>query len=188
MLGGDQYVDIITAADAVVKAAQQTVGIRRQIQADNVGLLVGNVVQEAGVLMGVAVVVLLPDIGGQDQIQRCNALPPRQLIADLEPLCVLCHHGVHHADEALVAGKEAVAAGEQIAFQPALAQVLGQHRVHDAAIMGKELINRDDGRVPVALGSLEALVQAVGHGLVRSEDAEVLCVGVQLEHITDVTA
>ena len=48
MLGGDQYVDIVTAADTMVEAAQQAVGIRRQVQADNVCLLVGDVIQEAG--------------------------------------------------------------------------------------------------------------------------------------------
>ena len=71
--------------------------------------------------MGVTVVILLPDVGGQNQVQRCNALAPRQLVADLQPLGVLGHHRVDHADEALIAGKEAVATGEQVAFQPALA-------------------------------------------------------------------
>ena len=78
-------------------------------------------VKEAGVLMSVAVVILLPYVGGQNQVQRCNALAPRQLIADLEPLGVLGHHRVDHSDEALVASKEAVATGEQIALEPALA-------------------------------------------------------------------
>ena len=116
VLGSDQHVDIVAAADAVVKAGEQAVGIRRQVEAHDVGLLVGDVVQKAGILVGVAVVVLLPYVGGEDQVQAGDALPPGQLVADLEPLGVLCDHAVHHADKALVAGKEAVTAGQQIAF------------------------------------------------------------------------
>ena len=63
MLGGYQHVDIVAAADAVVKAGQQAVGIRRQVQAHNVGLLVGDVIQEARILMRKAVVILLPYVG-----------------------------------------------------------------------------------------------------------------------------
>ena len=55
-------VHIVAALDAVVKAGEQAVGIRRQIHAHDIGLLVGHMVQEAGVLMRKAVVVLLPDI------------------------------------------------------------------------------------------------------------------------------
>lgn len=188
VLGRDQHVHIVAAADAVVKAAQQAVGVRRQVQAHDIGLFVGDMVQKAGVLVGVAVVVLLPDVGGQNQVQRGDALAPRQLVADLEPLGVLRYHGIHHADEALVAGKEAVSAGEQIALKPTLAHMLGQHRVHDAAVVGQELVAGDNRGVPIALGGLKALVQAVGHRLVRSEDTEVLRVGVQLEDVADVAA
>ena len=81
-----------------------------------------------------------------------------------------------------------MAAGEQVAFQPAFAQVLGQHGVHDAAILGQELVPFHGGGVPVAVGSLEALIQTVGHSLVRSEDAEVFGVGVELEQVADVAA
>ena len=69
MLGGDDDVYIVAGADAVVKAAQQAVCIRGQVQADDVGLLVGDVVEEAGVLMREAVVVLLPDIGGENIVE-----------------------------------------------------------------------------------------------------------------------
>ena len=188
MLGGDQYVDIVTAADTMVEAAQQAVGIRRQVQADNVCLLVGDVIQEAGILMGEAIVILLPYVGGQDQVQGSNALAPGQLAANLQPLSMLCNHGVHHADEALVGSKEAVTTGQQVAFQPAFAHMLGQHGVHDAAVVCQEFIARDDGGVPITLGSFEALVQTVGHGLVRSKDAEVFSISIQLEHVADVTA
>ena len=138
--------------------------------------------------MGEAIVILLPYVGGQDQVQGSNALAPRQLAANLQPLSMLCNHGVHHADEALVGSKEAVTTGQQVAFQPAFAHMLGQHGVHDAAVVCQEFIARDDGGVPITLGSFEALVQTVGHGLVRSKDAEVFSISIQLEHVADVTA
>ena len=97
-------------------------------------------VQEAGVLVGEAVVVLLPYIGGQNQVERGDALPPGQLVAHLQPLGMLRDHRINHADKAFVRGKEAVAAGQQVAFKPAFAQVLGKHRVHNAAVAGQEFV------------------------------------------------
>ena len=83
-------------------------------------------------------------------------------------------HGVHDADEGLVAGKEAMAAGEQVAFQPAFAHVLAEHGVHDAAVAGQGLVGIQGLGVPIAVLGLEDLVQAVGHALVRPKDTEVL--------------
>ena len=87
--------------------------------------------------MGEAVVVLLPDVGGEDIVQRGDILPPGQLVAGLQPLGMLGEHGVHDANECLVAVEEAVAAGEQVALQPALAHVLGEHAVHNAPVGGQ---------------------------------------------------
>ena len=64
MLAGHHDVHIVPALDAVVEHAQQAVGVRGQIDAHHVRLLVCHVVQEAGVLVGEAVMVLLPHIGG----------------------------------------------------------------------------------------------------------------------------
>ena len=68
MLGGHQHVDIVLTADTMVEAGQQAVGVGGQIEAHHVGFLVGQMIQEAGILMGIAVVVLLPDVGGQDVV------------------------------------------------------------------------------------------------------------------------
>ena len=53
--------------------------------------------------------------------------------ADLQPLRVLVDHRVDDVNERLVAGEEAVSAGQEVAFEPALALMLGEH-LHDAAI------------------------------------------------------
>lgn len=107
-------------------------------------------IQETGVLMREAVVVLLPDVGGKDIVQRGDILPPGQLIAGLEPLSVLGKHGVHDADERLIAVEETVASGEQIALQPALAHMLGEHGIHHAAVGIEEFVESD--RSPKSAG------------------------------------
>ena len=48
----------------MVHHRQQTVGIRRQINANDLGFLVHDVVNEAGILMRETVVVLPPDVRG----------------------------------------------------------------------------------------------------------------------------
>ena len=51
---------------------------------------------------------------------------------------MLVKHRVDDVNERLVAGEEAVAARQQIAFQPALAQVLAQH-FHNAPV-GRDMV------------------------------------------------
>ena len=43
---------------------------------------------------------------------------------DFQPLGMLIEHGIDDVDESLVAGEEAMPAGQQITFEPALAHVL----------------------------------------------------------------
>jgi hypothetical protein len=57
---------------------------------------------------------------------------------DLQPLGVLVEHRVDDVDERLVAVEEAVAAGQQVALEPALALVLAEH-LHHAAV-GREVV------------------------------------------------
>ena len=92
MLGCHNHVDIVAALDAVVVAGEEAVGVWRQIESHHVGFLVGHMVQEAWILMGKAVVVLLPYIGCKYVGERRYLLPPRQLVTDLEPLGVLREH------------------------------------------------------------------------------------------------
>ncbi len=58
---GDDDVDVVLAAEAVVANAQQAIRVGREIDAGDVGALVGDDVEEAGILVGEAVVVLPPD-------------------------------------------------------------------------------------------------------------------------------
>src|SRR6266481_536233 len=62
LLAGDDENDVVPAAQAVVGDGKKRVGVGRQIDADDVRLLVDDVVDEAGVLVAEAVVVLPPDV------------------------------------------------------------------------------------------------------------------------------
>ena len=138
LLAGDDHVDVVAGAQAVIGDRQQRVGVRRQVDADDLGLLVDDVVDEPRVLMGEAVVVLAPDVRGEQVVQRRDRAPPRDLTGDLEPLRVLVEHRIDDVDERLVAVEQAVAARQQVALEPPLAEVLGQH-LHHAAV-GRQVI------------------------------------------------
>jgi hypothetical protein len=64
----DHDVDIMAAAQAVVHHRQQAVGIRRKVNTDDLGFLVHDVVDEARILVREAVVILSPDMRGQQVV------------------------------------------------------------------------------------------------------------------------
>ena len=98
-------------------------------------------VDEAGVLVGKAVVVLPPDMARQQIVERGDRSTPFDVAADLQPFRMLVEHGIDDVDEGLVAGEEAVPAGQQIAFEPALALVLAQH-LHHPPVGGEMVVVR----------------------------------------------
>jgi hypothetical protein len=58
LLAGDDEIDVVTAAQAMICDRQQAVGVRRQVDADDLGFLVDDVVNKPGVLMAEAVGLL----------------------------------------------------------------------------------------------------------------------------------
>ena len=188
MFGCYDRINVVLALDAVIKAGQQTVGIRRKVHADNICFFVGDVIQESRILVGKSVVVLLPYIGGQDKVQRCDRLSPGKLIADFQPFCMLCCHGIHDTDKRFVACKESMTSGQKISFQPSLAHMLAQHTVHDTAVSCQAVVGRQKLCVPVTVRRLKSTVQTVGHRLIRSENTEILALLVQTEDVTHISA
>jgi len=67
-----------------------------------------------------------------------------------------------------------VAAGEEVPLEPALALVLREH-LHDAAVRGERvaLVGGQEDGVPLLVGHLVGVLQAVGGVLVRGEHPEV---------------
>ena len=167
----------------MIEDGQQTVRIGRQIDAHDLGLLVDDVIEEAGILVREAVVILLPNVGGEQIIQRRDLPPPGQFQRDLQPLGVLAEHRIDDADECLVAVEKAVPAGEQVAFQPTLALVLAEHRVQHAACRRQEFVVLDFSRIPLTIGDFKNCAQKVGKGLIGAEDAEVALILIQLGHV-----
>ena len=178
----DHDIDVVPAAQAVVHHREQAVRVGRQVHAHDRRLLVDDVVDEPRVLVREAVVILPPDVRGQQVIQRRDLAPPRQVRGDLEPLRVLVEHRVHDVDERLVAVEQSVPSGEQIALQPTLALVLAEH-LHHAAGRGEKLVSRHGRGVPLARGHFKERFQAVGKRLVGTEDPEILLPVVELRHV-----
>ena len=138
VLARDDHVDVVPAAQAVVEHRQEAVGVRRKINSYDVRLLVDHMIEEAGVLMGEAIMVLLPDMRRQEVVQGRDLAPPRQFERDLQPFRVLAEHRVDDADERLIAVEEAMSARQQIAFEPSLALMLAEHGVQHAALRRAE--------------------------------------------------
>ena len=70
--------------------------------------------------------VLAPDVGGEQVVERRDRPAPGDLARHLQPLGVLVEHRVDDVDERLVAVEQAVSAGQQVALEPALAVVLAR--------------------------------------------------------------
>ena len=172
LLAGDDDVHVVAAAQAVVGDGQQAIGVRRQIDAHDLRLLVHHVVDEAGVLMAEPVVILPPDVARQEVVERSDRPAPLDMIADLQPLRMLIEHGIDDVDERLVAREESVPAGEQVAFEPALALMLAQH-LHHPSVGGEMVVIGEGLGDPGAVRHFEHVLPAVGIALVRAEQAEV---------------
>ena len=96
-----------------------------------------------------AVVVLAPDVRRQQVVERRDGPAPRDLPGHLQPLRVLVEHRIDDVDEGLVAVEQPVAAGQQVALEPALARVLRQH-LHHAAVAAQGDRRSAAGRRPTA--------------------------------------
>src|SRR4029077_12711850 len=74
--------------------------------------------------------------------------------------------------QGLLKEKEAVLAGQKIAFEPALALVLGQH-LHYASRRRQVLIVCNASRVPRPVCHRKHVLPAIGIELVRAEQAKI---------------
>ena len=80
---GDDHVDVVAAAQTVIRDRQKAVCIGRQIDAHDVGFLIRDMIDKAGILVGKAIVILSPDMRREEVIQRCDRLAPGDRPADL---------------------------------------------------------------------------------------------------------
>jgi hypothetical protein len=68
------------------------------------------------VLVRKTVVILTPDCGCEQNVERSDLLPPFDLEALLDPLAVLIDHGVNDVDEGLIAVEQAMSPRKDVAF------------------------------------------------------------------------
>ena len=183
VFAGHHHVDVMPAAQAVIEDRQQTIGVGRQINAHDIGLLVDHVVEETGILVREAVVILLPDVGGEQIVQRRDLPAPGQFQRYLQPLGVLAEHRVDDANEGLVAVEQPVPPGQQISFQPTLALVLAEHRVQHASGGREEFIILHFPGVPLTVGDFKNRAQEIRECLIGTEDAEITLILIQLGHV-----
>ena len=127
--------------------------------------------------------VLLPDMRGEQVVQRRDLAPPRQFERDLQPFRMLAEHRIDDADKGLVAVEQAVSPGQQIALEPSLALMLAEHGVQDATLRREKLIVVDFAGVPLTIGDFKDVAEQVRKRFVRTEDAEVALVLVEARHI-----
>ena len=100
---------------------QQRIGVRRQVDANDVRLLVHDMVDKPRILVAEPVVVLTPNMGSQQVIQRSDRTPPGNFTCNLKPFRMLIKHRINNVNEGFIAGEEAVPPGEQVSLQPTLA-------------------------------------------------------------------
>ena len=122
---GNDDIDVVGAAKAMVGDRQQRVGVGRQVDARDRRPLVGHQIDEPRILMREPVVVLPPDGGRQqDVLGRDRGTPRHVVLADVQPLGVLVEHGIDDVRKRLVGVEEPVTPREQVALEPADQRVL----------------------------------------------------------------
>ncbi len=135
--------------------------------------------------MAEAVVILAPDVRRQQVVQRGDRSPPGNSLGDLQPLRVLVEHRIDDVDERFVAREKSVPAGEQVAFEPALALVLAEHFQHTTGVRDV-IVVRDDLAHEHAVRDFEDGIPAIRCRLVGADDAERR--GVARDDVADVFA
>src|SRR5215831_15137831 len=139
LLSRDDEIYVVAAAETVVGNAEEAVGVRRQVDADDLGLFVNNMIDEPWVLVTEAVMVLPPDMRTEQVVERGDWAAPGDVVGHLQPFGVLVEHRVDDVDEGLVAAEEAVPASQQVTFEPALALVFGQY-LQNATVRRKMIV------------------------------------------------
>ena len=109
----------------MVSNAEEAVGVRREVDADDLGLFVDNMVDEPRILVTEAIVVLAPDMRTEQVVERSDRATPGNVVGHLQPFGVLVEHRVDDMDKGLVAAEETVSACQKITFKPALALMFG---------------------------------------------------------------
>ncbi len=105
LLIADHHIQLVSATKAMGGHRQKGVGIRRQVDAHDVGFFVCDMIEKPGILVAETVVILPPDVRGEQVSQRGDRPPPGDVAGHCQPLCVLVEHRVGDGAACLVAVK-----------------------------------------------------------------------------------
>ncbi len=120
-------VDIIATTEAVVGDREQAIGIRWQVDTSDCTFLREHGIDQSRSLVTEAIMVIAPAGRGQQNVERGDRFTPGQFDAFLKPLGMLDRHRSRDQREGFVGSKETMATSEQVAFEPAVAEMLAEH-------------------------------------------------------------
>src|SRR5664280_522235 len=92
MFSCNHNINVMPAAQAVIKNRQQAVCIWWKVNTYYISFLVHDMVEEARILVRETIVILLPNMGCKQIVQRRDLPAPRQFQRHLQPLGVLTEH------------------------------------------------------------------------------------------------
>lgn len=102
LLIGNDNVDVVFAFETMVHDREKAVTVGREVDTDDLGGLVCDDVEETRVLVSETVVVLTPDGGSKENVERGDFGTPFDLETLFDPLAVLVNHRVDDMDEWLI--------------------------------------------------------------------------------------
>src|SRR5215211_1771594 len=182
LLVDHDQVDVVAAPETVVGHREEAVGVGRQVDARDGASFREHDVDQARPLVREAVVVVTPGGRGQKNVQGCHGLAPREVDRLLEPLGVLDRHGSRDHGEGLVGRVESVTPAQEVALEPALAQMFAQD-LEDPTVVGDVVVVGYRRANKAAVLDLEDGAEAVGVDLIRAEEPEVSLPGVPGEGV-----
>jgi len=98
---------------------------------------------------------------------------------------MLVEHRIHDVDKGFVTREQAVAAGQQVAFEPPLTKVFAEH-LHHATLPRKMDVVGLDLFHPDPLRRLEHIVEAIGCGLIGAHQTKIATLGIQAHDIAQI--
>ena len=134
-----------------------------------------------------SIMILLPYIRCQNEVQGCNWLSPGKLVCYFQPFCMLCCHRIYNTDKCFVRSKETMTSGKKISFQPCFTHMLRKHTIHDTSIQCKVVIITVHICIPRTILNFECMIQTVRHRFVRSENTEVFIFFIQCKDVTHIS-
>ena len=170
-LAEGEEVDDVGLITGVSEAASGCDIVEREVAVGGLARAEEEVGDEAGVLVGVAVVVLAPADAGREEVEGFDGFTPTEVAGLDEELLVLVDLAGDDGEEGFVAGDPALAAGEVIAHGEGHEGVFAEE-VDGAAIGTEVFVPGFDGELPGAVGGGEDSVEFVAGSFVGAEEAD----------------